>query len=40
VYPDGHERIEAGDLLALTGSHAAVAAAVEMLGKGREEGAG
>jgi monovalent cation:H+ antiporter-2, CPA2 family len=36
VYPDGHERIEAGDVLALTGSHAAVAAAVEMLGKGRE----
>jgi len=35
VYPDGHERIEAGDVLALSGSHAAVAAAVELLGKER-----
>jgi len=33
VYPDGHQRLEAGDVLALTGSHDAVAAAVALLGQ-------
>ncbi|MFL5519444.1 MAG: cation:proton antiporter regulatory subunit, partial [Gemmatimonadales bacterium] len=36
VYPDGHERLEAGDVLALAGSHDAVAAAVALLGKEKE----
>jgi len=33
VYPDGHQRLEAGDVLALSGSQDAVAAAVELLAR-------
>ena len=36
VYPDGHERLEAGDVLALAGSHDAVEAAVALLAKRKE----
>ena len=38
AFPEAAERLSAGDLVALTGSHEAIAAAAMVLGGGAESG--